>query len=91
MLGYLLLFFSLFWIECKAKNYRTKMLLCFWVLSLFSGLRYGVGYDYFMYYEFIEDNFLDREPIPALFIYIAHNTHFSFFLSQPLYSSIIFL
>lgn len=79
MLGYLLLFLSLFGIECKIKNYRKKMFLCFWTLSLFSGLRYGVGYDYFMYYEFIEDNFLDREPIPALFTYIAHNTHFSFF------------
>lgn len=50
----------------------------FWI-SLFSGLRYGIGYDYFMYYQFIDKLTIEREMIPMLFMEIAHYTHFSFF------------
>ena len=79
MLYYIIFFLTLFLIEKSQLSYKNKMIIAGFWISIFSGLRYGVGYDYFMYYEFIEKMTIEREIIPMIFMEIAHYTHFSFF------------
>lgn len=79
MIGYLSLFFSLFIIDHVKLNNGLKLKCAFFVITLFSALRYGIGFDYFMYYDFIEQNVTNTNPIPCLLINIAHNTHYSLF------------
>lgn len=79
MLYYIIFFLSLFLIDKSLLSYKNKLIIAGIWISLFSGFRYGIGYDYFMYYEFIEKLTIEREMIPMLFMEIAHYTHYSFF------------
>ena len=79
MLYYLFFFLILFIVDKSRLSYKNKMIIAGYWISMFSGFRYGIGYDYFMYYEFIEKLTIEREFIPMLFMEIAHNTHYSFF------------
>lgn len=79
MLYYIFFFLTLFIIDKSKLSYKNKMIIAGLWISIFSGFRYGIGYDYFMYYEFIEKLTIEREMIPMLFMEIAHYTHYSFF------------
>ena len=85
MLGYLLLFISLtgaYFIKDK----KGQLLIMFIILTLFSGLRYGIGYDYYSYldtcidgsyryerFEFIPQQFvmLSQKTFPYLFFVLS--------------------
>ena len=54
------------------------------IVMIFSCLRYGIGYDYLVYKEFIEglgDKFslMTMEPIPKLLIEFSQETHYQLF------------
>jgi len=92
MLYYIIFFLTLFFIEKSQLSYKNKMIIAGFWISLFSGFRYGIGYDYFMYYEFIEKLTIEREMIPMFFMEIAHYTHFSFFfLASSFFITIFFI
>ena len=92
MVYYILFFLTIFIIDKSILSYKNKMIIAGIWISLFSGLRYGIGYDYFMYYQFIEKLTVEREIIPMLFMEIAHYTHFSlFFIASSFFTTLFFI
>lgn len=92
MVGYFTFFVMLLVIDHSRISNNGKLVLSFILISLFSGLRYGIGYDYFSYYEIIQVGNINTELIPRIFIDIAHNTHFSiFFLLSALWTTCFFI
>ena len=75
MIGYIIFFLCLFSI-LRIKESQKKISLSILIVVLFSTLRYGIGYDYYGYYNDIvklDDFILSRyEPIPKLFMQLAH-------------------
>ena len=49
------------------KKIIGREILMFWILFIFSAIRYGIGYDYFNYCNIIE-NGGNLEPLSNLFI-----------------------
>ena len=92
MAGYLLSFFLIFLVNYSNVSNANKLNISFFLITLFVGLRYGIGFDYFSYYQIIQDNNLETEPIPRMLIDVAHNTHFSvFFFITSLWTAGFFL
>lgn len=92
MIGYFIFFVLLLIIGHSKISNSSKLVLSFVLISLFSGLRYGIGYDYFSYYEIIQVGNLNTELIPQILIDVAHNTHFSiFFLFSALWTTCFFI
>jgi hypothetical protein len=50
MTGYILLI-GLLLLSKNIKNKRYQLIFMFVVISIFSGLRYGIGYDYYSYLD----------------------------------------
>jgi len=91
MLGYILLFLFVFLIGYSRCSNKQKLSLAFSVIFLFSGLRYGIGYDYFSYFQIIQDEEFQTEFIPKVMMNIARDTHFSvFFLLSSLWICFFF-
>ena len=80
MIGYLIFFIFVFLIDNLKLPLEKKYISAFVVISVFSGIRYGIGYDYFYYYMMIITPGLpSSEPIPQLFLDLARVTHYSVF------------
>ena len=80
MIGYLIFFIFVFLIDNLKLPLEKKYISAFFVISVFSGIRYGIGYDYFYYYMMIITPGLpSSEPIPQLFLDLARVTHYSVF------------
>ena len=86
MAGYFTFFLLIFLVNYSNVSNANKLNISFFLITLFVGLRYGIGFDYFSYYQIIQDNNLETELIPRMLIDVAHNTHFSvfFFYNFPL-------
>ena len=87
MLGYIIFIFSLFYINSKVTNKKTRLTLLFFVLFIFSAIRYGIGYDYYSYYEVVDvDSYqlLSWQPIPMILGKVSAytNTYYFFFLTS---------
>ena len=80
MAGYFTFFLLIFLVNYSNVSNANKLNISFFLITLFVGLRYGIGFDYFSYYQIIQDNNLETEPIPRMLIDVAHNTHFFRFL-----------
>ena len=92
MIGYIIFFLSIILIDKSHLSLSNKYKLAFIIISIFSGIRYGIGYDYFMYYEFILENNIEREFIPLKMMQFAHNTHFSwFFILSSIFINYFFI
>lgn len=92
MIGYIIFFLLIILIDRSHLSLSNKYKLSFIIISIFSGVRYAIGYDYFMYYEFIIENTIEREFIPLKMIQFAHNTHFSwFFILSSLFVNFFFI
>lgn len=79
MIGYLILFLAIYIIDRANEPLGKKYFYAFWVISVFSGIRYGIGYDYFSYYESMQDPNYETEVIPKFFMSIGRETHYSIF------------
>ena len=73
ILPYFYLLFFLIYFTYK-ENVKGRLQAMFWLLFIFSSLRYGIGYDYFNYCEIIKkgDNF---EPLSHILANIARKSH----------------
>ena len=93
MLGYFSLFLILILIQYSHLNSNVKLLIFYFILVFFTGLRYNIGYDYMSYTENIENQWYSSEPIPAFFQWLAHYTDNSlfFFLSSAFIYAFYFL
>lgn len=92
MAGYFTFFLLIFLVNYSNVSNANKLNISFFLITLFVGLRYGIGFDYFSYYQIIQDNNLETEPIPRMLIDVAHNTHFSvFFFITSLWTAGFFL
>lgn len=92
MTGYFTFFLLIFLVNYSNVSNANKLNISFFLITLFVGLRYGIGFDYFSYYQIIQDNNLKTEPIPRMLIDVAHNTHFSvFFLVCAIWTAGFFL
>ena len=92
MIGYFFFFVMLLIIDQLKITNNSKLMMSLILISIFSGLRYGIGYDYFSYYEIIQVANVNTEFIPRMLIDIAHNTHFSiFFLFSALWTTCFFI
>lgn len=67
MIGYLVFILFLFIVSfsCR-KNRKRQAVSYFFVIAVFSGIRYGFSYDYPMYVEFIRNGYNHSDLIPAL-------------------------
>lgn len=79
MFWYLLFFISIFTITYSKFSLYKKIVALGSVVFLFSALRYGISYDYFLYIRFILSDYRHKEPIPALIEELAHYIGFPFF------------
>lgn len=92
MLGYILLFLFVFLIGHSRCPNKQKLSFAFFVIFLFSGLRYGIGYDYFSYFQMIQDEETQTELIPDVMMDVARDTHFSvFFLLSSLWICLFYV
>ena len=89
MLIYITLFFLVFiilWLHAKIQNDRFLPGIAFFILFLFSALRFDVGWDYVSYFDLIERNtkfYQDQinrlEPINQMLILISQSISFTQF------------
>jgi hypothetical protein len=92
MLGYIILFLAIFIIDRSDEPLGRKYFFAFWVLSVFSGIRYGIGYDYFSYYQLIQKPEIETEIIPMFLYGVARETHYSlFFIISAFFTNFFFL
>lgn len=74
----LILYFNIYY--CNSKK---NISILYFVLLIFSAIRFGVGYDYYTYRTLIlfEDPYeIDRiEPVAKLLIKLAHDSHYQLF------------
>ena len=89
MLGYILLILSLVILGNSKKN-DQKLFLMFIAITVFSGLRYGIGYDYYSYLETCIPGYVGQEyePIPLLFQTLAQQSFpYLFFILSSIFIS----
>lgn len=79
MFWYLLFFISILAITYSRISLYKKIFCLGSVVFLFSALRYGISYDYFLYIRHILSEYRHKEPIPALIEELAHYIGFPFF------------
>lgn len=79
MFWYLLFFISILTVTYRRISLRNKVYCLGGVVFLFSALRYGISYDYFLYIRYILSDYRHIEPIPALIEEMAHYIGFPFF------------
>lgn len=94
---YLLVLFLLLSVSKSNKSNRLKSQYAFYIIFIFSAIRYGVGFDYYTYQSMVfgdVDDFLveSLEPLSLLLIRFASKTHFqilfvasSFVTFYPIY------
>lgn len=87
MLGYVIFLLSLFYINSIVPNKNIRLFLLFFVVFIFSAIRYGIGYDYYSYYAVVnQDSFLllSWQPIPMILGKLSAytNTYYFFFLTS---------
>lgn len=80
---------------------KNKARICFWLMFIFSAIRYGIGYDYYAYMKSalhqVQDYALERfEPLSRLLVDIGYHTHYqvffiisSFLILYPVYKCCI--
>ena len=91
MIGYALLILLVFIIDNTKETLEKKYLYVFFVLFVFSGFRYGIGYDYFSYYENIMES-AESEPIPGLLMFFSREVHYSiFFITSSFFINYFFI
>ena len=75
MIGYIILFF-VFGALCslKIKNKQKIVLISLWV-SLFTGIRYNIGFDYMQYWTNIEKGWYSVEIFSGLLQELGHETN----------------
>ena len=94
MVGYIVFFCLFFAIHYWVKD-KKKLLLCiFVVITLFSAIRYGIGYDYYTYLEccmpgsYRGEHF---EPIPFFFVELSQEYFpFLFFILSSVFISFFY-
>lgn len=92
MIGYILLFIAIFIVDRINAPLSKKYICAFWIISVFSGLRYGIGYDYFSYYQLMQNPENERELIPMFMLTLGREIHYSlFFLLSSLFINLFFL
>lgn len=89
--GYVLLFLSIL-LTRIIKNDKQRLVACFVIITVFSGIRYGIGYDYYGYLETcIIDSSVKWEPIPSLFVEASKATvPFLFFILSSIFISFFY-
>lgn len=94
MIGYIVFFGSLFLIQIQIKSESKKLILFFLIVTLFSAIRYGIGYDYFSYLEccFPGSNRGELfEPIPRFFVHLSQEIFpFLFFILSSIFISFFY-
>lgn len=91
MLGYILFFLFVLLVDSIHLSNKRKILLAFFIIFIFTGFRYGIGFDYFTYCELMKDYNYSTELIPTIFMNIARETHFSlFFILSALWTCSFF-
>lgn len=68
---HLLFFFGVGWTSKYTKTDRMIVLLSTYFIILFQGFRYGVGYDYFSYDNFVIKQIQFLEPIPNFISWLS--------------------
>ena len=91
MFWYLLFFISILTVTYRRISLRNKVYCLGGVVFLFSALRYGIIYDYFLYIRYILSDYRHIEPIPALIEEMAHYIGFPFFFCCYLFYNYILL
>ena len=88
MLGYLIFIFSIYIVLTCKLSIEKKSILIFSILVVFSGIREGIGYDYYFYLDMSNQNIGKRtmEIIPTIIANMARATNPYFFF---IYTSII--
>ena len=91
MVGYVLLFLLII-LTRIIRNEKRRLLACFLVITVFSGIRYGIGYDYYGYLEAcIIDSSVKWEPIPTIFVEASKATiPFFFFILSSIFISFFY-
>ena len=93
MLGYILLFLAIVF-SYNIKNKKKQLLFVFVAVTIFSGLRYGIGYDYYSYLDSCMQGSsrADRyEPIPRMFaMWSQQTTPYLFFVLTSLFISVFY-
>lgn len=96
MIGYLLFFLFLFTIlySCKGKK---RLIYTFMLITLFSSIRFGIGYDYYAYYEICqgmatEFSLARFEPIPRFLCTLSIITNLPnlFFVLSSIFISLFY-
>lgn len=96
MLGYLIFFLLLLIITTGKLSPKRKIISTCILLISFSGIRYGIGYDYYMYYDLVvkygETGVRQVEPIPSFFLWLAsQSSPYIFFLLSSTFIYIPFI
>ena len=89
--GYIVLFL-VFFLSFRLKNKKQGLLITFLAIAIFSGIRYGIGYDYYSYLEKIVTGNIDvKEPIPYYMMDISSRYFpFLFFLLSSIFISLFY-
>ncbi|WP_455961537.1 EpsG family protein [Bacteroides bouchesdurhonensis] len=77
MLGYIILFLAIVVCTTCIKNINKRTISLFFVVTIFSAIRHGIGYDFYAY-EMIAKNLIGierMELIPAYLLEFANKTH----------------
>lgn len=93
MIGYLILFIIILSVD-HIKNKQIQLVLVFLVISIFSGIRYGLGFDYYSYLNCCYKGSyggLRFEFIPLQMVILSQNTFpYLFFLLTSLFISFFY-
>ena len=89
--GYIILFLIVF-LSSRLKNKQRGLIIMFVAITVFSGIRYGIGYDYYSYLEKIVTGKIDvKEPIPYYMMDISSRYFpFLFFLLSSIFISFFY-
>ena len=93
MTGYLLFIISILLCD-RIKDKGRKVFAFFFIVTVFSGLRYGIGYDYYSYLDACmwgSSRYEVWEPIPRYFAFVSQaTTPFLFFFLSSIFISLFY-
>lgn len=92
MTGYIVLLFFVI-LFSLSKYTKVKVLGTLITLIGFSALRYGVGYDYYMYLHLVTGE-IERyvEPLPQIFVILSRNSYpYLFFILTSIIINVLFI
>ena len=92
MTGYIVLFFFII-LFCISKSLKVKCLGTLATLIGFSAFRYGIGYDYYMYLQYITGEYVRyMEPLPQFLAILSRNTSpYLFFVLTSIIINLLFI